>query len=82
MSGQHHASLAAAQQAGAPTINIGVFLNAVINFLIISFAVFVLVKQVNRFWKKAEAAPPPPAPPTKSDVLLEEIRDLLKDRRA
>jgi large conductance mechanosensitive channel len=82
MSGQHHASLAAAQQAGAPTINVGLFLNAVINFLIISFAVFILVKQVNRFWKKAENAPPPPAPPTKSDVLLEEIRDLLKDRRA
>jgi large conductance mechanosensitive channel len=82
MSGQHYASLAAAQQAGAATINIGLFLNAVINFLIVSFAVFILVKQVNRFWKKAEAAPPPPAPPSKTEVLLEDIRNLLKDRRA
>jgi large conductance mechanosensitive channel len=80
LSGQHHPSLAAAQQAGAPTINVGLFLNAVINFLIVSFAVFVLVKQVNRFWKKAETAPSPPAPPTKSEVLLAEIRDLLHER--
>ncbi|MGE5538453.1 MAG: large conductance mechanosensitive channel protein MscL [Gemmatimonas sp.] len=82
LSGQHHPSLAAAQQAGAATINVGVFLNAVINFLIVSFAVFLLVKQVNRLWRKAESAPPPPAPPTKSEVLLEEIRDLLKRQRA
>jgi len=70
-----YASLKAAQDAGAATVNYGLFLNQVINFMIVSFAVFILVKQVNRF-KKAEAAAPVAA--TKSEVLLEEIRDLLK----
>jgi large conductance mechanosensitive channel len=77
LSEQHYPSLAAAQQAGAATINIGVFLNAVVNFLIVSFVIFMIVKQVNRFHKKEEAKPT--APP-RSEVLLEEIRDLLKNR--
>ena len=53
LSGQHHASLAAAKAAGAATLNYGVFLNTVIQFVIVAFAVFVLTKQVKRF------APPP-----------------------
>jgi large conductance mechanosensitive channel len=77
LSDGHYASLAAAQQAGAATINIGVFLNAVINFLIVSFVIFMIVKQVNRFHKKEDAKPT--APP-RSEILLEEIRDLLKSR--
>ena len=77
LSGAHHPTLAAAQQAAAPTINVGLFLNAVVNFLIVSFAVFLLVKQVNRFWRREQAAPPGPTP---SEVLLAEIRDLLKER--
>ncbi len=76
------ASLAAAQEAGAPTLNVGVFINAVIKFLIVAFAVFILVKQVNklqtRILGEREKAPPPPPP--KQEVLLEEIRDLLKSR--
>lgn len=78
LSGGDYATLAAAKAAGAVTINYGVFVNAVINFLIIAAAVFILVKQVNRFKKEAAAAPP--AAPTRSEALLEEIRDLLKKR--
>lgn len=70
-----YTSLAEAQKAGAPTINYGVFLNKVINFFIVAFAIFVVIKQINRF-KKAEAAAP--AAPTAQEVLLGEIRDILK----
>ena len=78
LKGEDYASLKAAKDAGAVTVNYGVFLNAIINFLIVAFAVFMLVKQVNRFKKQAEAAPPPP--PSKSEELLSEIRDLLRQR--
>jgi large conductance mechanosensitive channel len=80
LSSTHYDTLAAAKAAGAPTINYGVFINSVINFLIVAFAIFVLVKQVNRFMKKPEAAPAPAAPP-RSEVLLEEIRDALRSPR-
>ena len=73
-------SLKAAQDAGAATINYGVFINAVINFLIVSFAIFILVKQVNRFRRKEAAAPAEPPAPTTEEKLLTEIRDLLKAR--
>jgi large conductance mechanosensitive channel len=72
-----YASLAAAKTAGAVTLNLGVFINAVINFTIIACAVFILVKGINRLRRQQEAAPPPAAPP-RQEVLLEEIRDLLK----
>ncbi len=72
-------TLAEAQKAGAATLNYGLFVNAVIKFLIVSWAVFILVKQVNRFHRreeqKAQQAPPPP-----QEALLAEIRDLLKKR--
>jgi large conductance mechanosensitive channel len=60
LNGQHYPSLAAAKAAGAPTINYGLFINTVINFLIIAFAVFLLVRQVNRW-----TAEPPPTPTTR-----------------
>jgi len=60
LSGQSFPTLAAAKAAGAPTLNYGVFLNAVINFAIVAFAVFLLVQQVNRLMPKP-AAPPAPA---------------------
>jgi len=63
LSGQGHASLAAAKQAGAATINFGVFLNTVIDFLLVAFAIFLLVRQVERF--KAKPEPVPVAPTTK-----------------
>jgi large conductance mechanosensitive channel len=68
-------TLKAAQEAGAVTLNYGLFLNVVLQFLIVAAAIFVVVKQINRF-KKEEAAAP--AVPPKSEVLLAEIRDLLK----
>ncbi len=78
LTGQTYTSLAEAKQAGAATLNVGLFINAIINFLIVSFAIFILVKQINRFKKAEEAAP---AAPPRSEALLEEIRDLLKERR-
>lgn len=78
LSGESYDSLTAAQEAGAATINYGLFVNAVIKFLIVAFAVFILVKQVNRFRRKQEDAPAPPPEPSRSEVLLAEIRDLLK----
>jgi large conductance mechanosensitive channel len=58
-----YASLAAAKQAGAVTLNVGVFINTIINFLIIAFAIFLVVMQMNKLKKKAEA--PAAAPTTK-----------------
>ena len=80
LKGEEYPSLKAAQDAGAVTINYGVFINACINFLIVAFAVFILVKQVNRFRKQEAAAPAEPPAPTASEKLLIEIRDLLKAR--
>ena len=79
LKGEDYATLKAAQDAGAVTINYGVFINAVINFTIVAFAIFILVKQINRFKKAEEAAPPPG--PSESEKLLAEIRDLLKEKR-
>ncbi|MDY0883187.1 large conductance mechanosensitive channel protein MscL [Dongia soli] len=73
--GDHYDSLKAAKDAGAATLNYGVFINTVINFLIVAFAIFILVKQINRFRHEA----PPPAP-TKTEELLTEIRDTLKSK--
>jgi large conductance mechanosensitive channel len=61
LSGASHPTLAAAKAAGAATINYGLFLNTVIDFLIVAFAIFLLIRQVNRFMKAKEA----PAPTTK-----------------
>ena len=73
-------SLEAAKAAGAATINYGVFINTVINFFIIAFVIFILVKQVNRVRRQEAAAPSAPPAPTRSELLLEEIRDLLRQR--
>ena len=81
LSGNEYPSLAAAQEAGAATINYGVFVNTVINFLIVSLAVFLLIRQINRIYRREEKNVKIPAPPPRQEVLLEEIRDLLRDRR-
>ena len=78
LSGGEFASLAAAQEAGAATINVGVFINAVINFLIVAAVIFILIKQVNRLKRAKDDAPAEAPPPPRSEVVLEEIRDLLK----
>ena len=70
-------SLAAAQEAGAATINYGLFINNVISFLIVAFAVFMLVKGVNSMKRKEEEAAAEPPGPSNEEVLLGEIRDLL-----
>ena len=74
-----YATLAQAQEAGAATINYGLWLNSVLDFVIVAFAVFLVIRQMNRLKKKEEAAPAPPPAPS-AEVLLAEIRDLLKAR--
>lgn len=74
------ASLAAAQEAGAPTINYGLFINAIISFLIVAWVMFMVIRGVNNLKREEEAAPAAPPAPPKSELLLEEIRDLLSKR--
>ncbi len=73
-----YASIAVAKAAGASTMNYGLFLNAVVNFLIVAIALFLVVKAMNAARKAKEEAPAPPAGPTTEEKLLAEIRDLLK----
>ncbi|MGE3512042.1 MAG: large conductance mechanosensitive channel protein MscL [Vicinamibacterales bacterium] len=73
-----YASLAAAKAAGAVTLNVGVFLNTLVNLVIVGFAVFMLVKSINAARRPAPAVPAAPAPPAEDIVLLREIRDALK----
>jgi large conductance mechanosensitive channel len=63
LDGKHYDTIALANTAAAPTVNYGLFLNNVVNFLIIAFAIFIVVQQVNRWTKK----PAPPAAPTTKD---------------
>jgi large conductance mechanosensitive channel len=78
-------SVAAAKEAGAVTLNIGLFVNAVISFVIVAFALFLLIRGFNRLQAKekaaAVAAPSPPPAPSREELLLAEIRDLLKAGR-
>jgi large conductance mechanosensitive channel len=79
LKGASQQTLADAQKAGAVTLNFGVFLNAVFQFVIVGLAVFWLVKALTRLHLHEE---PAPAAPSRSEVLLEEIRDLLAARAA
>jgi large conductance mechanosensitive channel len=81
LKGTKAATLADAQKAGAVTWNIGLFLNAVFQFLIVSFAIFWLIKALTRLHVREEPAPAAPPPPPRSETLLEEIRDLLAAKR-
>ena len=75
-----YASLADAKTAGAVTLNYGIFANSIVSFLIVAFAIFMLVKGANSLkQQQADASAAPPAP-TKDQLLLTEIRDLLKSR--
>ncbi len=83
LSGAGHETLAAAKAAGAATINYGIFVNAVVNFTIVAFSLFLVVKAMNSLRRAAErektAAPPPAPPPPSAEVqLLQEIRDALR----
>jgi len=79
LSGGDYATLEAAKQAGAITVNYGAWINTVIDFTIVAFAIFLVVKQINRLKKQEEAPAAAPEPP-KQELLLAEIRDLLKQR--
>jgi large conductance mechanosensitive channel len=76
LNGQHAASVKEAADKGIPVFAYGLFVNSVIEFLIIAFCLFIVIKQVNRF-KKPAAAPGPSG----EEKLLTEIRDLLKTER-
>jgi large conductance mechanosensitive channel len=67
-------------QVGAATIAYGNFIQAIINFLIIAFALFLVIRGINKLQKEEEAAPAPPPEPTAEEKLLTEIRDLLKQQ--
>jgi large conductance mechanosensitive channel len=75
-----YATLGSAKAAGAVTISYGLFLNTVINFLITAGAIFIMIKGLNTMRRKQEAAPATPPPPPPTEVLLGEIRDLLRKR--
>jgi large conductance mechanosensitive channel len=78
LSGEDFASLAAAQEAGAATINYGVFINTVLDFIIVAFAIFMVIKGMNNMKKKEEEKPAEPPKPSEEVLLLQEIRDALK----
>ena len=78
LSGGDYPTLEAAKEAGAATINVGVFINTILDFVIVAFAIFIVIKQMNRMKKQEEEAPAEPPAPPREEVLLEEIRDLLK----
>ncbi|MGH6735078.1 MAG: large conductance mechanosensitive channel protein MscL [Methyloceanibacter sp.] len=80
LSSASYDSLAQAREAGAPTINVGVFINSVISFAIVAFVLFMVIKAMNRLRRKQEEAPATEPPPSREVQLLEEIRDALVKR--
>jgi large conductance mechanosensitive channel len=80
LKGSSYPTLEAAKAAGAVTVNYGLFINAVIRFVIVAFAIFLLVKQINRLQRQEVKAPPAPPEPPRQELLLAEIRDLLDAR--
>jgi large conductance mechanosensitive channel len=80
LSGQDYATLAEAQKAGAVTINYGLFLNALLKFIIVAFVLFLVIRWMNRLTRPKGAAPDAPTPPA-DVVLLTEIRDLLAAKK-
>lgn len=78
LDGNNYATLAEAMEAGAATFNYGLFINAIINFLIVAFALFLIIREVNKMEK--EEAPAPPPGPSEEEKLLMEIRDLLAQK--
>jgi large conductance mechanosensitive channel len=81
--GGDYATVAAAETAGAPIIKYGVFINTVLDFVIVAFAIFLVIKGLNKLKRQQAAQPPPPPPaPTAQERLLTEIRDVLKAQSA
>lgn len=78
LDGKSYPSLAVAKEAGAAVIPFGLFINSVIDFVIVAFCLFVIIKVINQLKRKEEAAPAPAAEPAAEVKLLTEIRDLLR----
>lgn len=79
LKGTHATTLAEAQKAGAVTLNYGTFVNAVLNFLVVAVALFLLIRSINRLTTpKVAEVPVEPPPPPEDVLLLREIRDSLK----
>ena len=78
LGGTTYETMEAAEKAGAPLIKYGAFINSMVDFTIIAFAIFVAVKAINRLQRKQEEAPSAPPPTPEDIVLLREIRDALK----
>ena len=79
LAGPHFNTLAEAKAGGAVTMNYGIFTNHIVNFLILAFIIFLMVRWVNKL--KGPEELPPPAMPTKEEILLTEIRDILKAQK-
>ena len=77
LSGAGYATLALAEEAGAPLIKYGAFINVVLDFLIVAFAIFMVIKGLNKMKKAEEEKPAEPPKPSAEEKLLTEIRDLL-----
>jgi len=76
---QPYTSVAEAEAAGAPILKYGIFINTILDFVIVAFAIFLVIRGLNKLRRKQEAAPPPPPPaPSAEEKLLTEIRDLLR----
>ena len=78
LTGGEYASLEAAEQAGAATLNYGRFIQTSVDFLIVAFVIFMMVRALNAMKRKEEAAPSSPPPPGEEVLLLREIRDTLQ----
>lgn len=78
---EQFATLAAAEEAGAPVIKYGLFINNVLDFIIVAFAIFLVIRAMNNMKKKEEEAPPAPPEPSAEEKLLTEIRDSLRAGR-
>lgn len=76
-----YTSVAAAEDAGAPIIKYGMFINTVLDFVIVAFAIFMVIRAINKMQKKQAAVPAAPPAPSGEEKLLTEIRDLLKAGR-
>lgn len=81
LKGGQFETLKAAQDAGAVTLNVGLFINAIISFVIVAFALFLLIKGMNNLKRKQEEKPEEAPPPPREVQLLEEIRDALVKKR-
>ena len=80
LSGAEYASLAMAEEAGAAVIKYGFFINTVLDFVIVAFVIFMVIKGMNKMKKEEEAKPAAPPEPSAEEKLLTEIRDALQTR--